>query len=196
MKIGGCFDKKHSKPVKVTGNVKLISDGRWIARARGYNTGITTCMGRTVVLESGQVHILIAERSAMTVDPELFRSHGIDPVYCKIVVVKSPNGFAPPINRSPGQCSSSIPRAISTANLKTLAVQAHSATHLSVGPRYARGPPDSNLPMRYAHCNCQEDCDVTCWLTPNILESRRPCGFRRLCRDAEGRSRPEKRTGM
>jgi len=34
-----------------------------------------------------------AERSSMTVDPALFRSHGIDPEYCKIVVVKSPNGF-------------------------------------------------------------------------------------------------------
>lgn len=93
MKVGGAFDKKHSKPVMVSGVVKLISDGRWVARARGYNTGITTCMGRTVVLEVGPVLILIAERSAMTVDPELFRSHGIDPVYCKIVVVKSPNGF-------------------------------------------------------------------------------------------------------
>jgi len=39
------------------------------------------------------VQILIAERSSMTVDPELFRSHGIDPIYCQIVVVKSPNGF-------------------------------------------------------------------------------------------------------
>jgi MlrC C-terminus len=29
----------------------------------------------------------------MTVDPELFRSHGVEPLYCKIVVVKSPNGF-------------------------------------------------------------------------------------------------------
>jgi microcystin degradation protein MlrC len=120
LKIGGAFDKKHSKPVKVTGNVKLISDGRWTARARGYNTGITTCMGRSVVLEVGRVLILIAERSAMTVDPELFRSHGIDPVYCKIVVVKSPNGFRAayqPIARAlmvvdtPG---------VSTANLKTL----------------------------------------------------------------------------
>lgn len=37
--------------------------------------------------------MLIAERPAMTVDPELFRSHGIEPLYCKIVVVKSPNGF-------------------------------------------------------------------------------------------------------
>jgi microcystin degradation protein MlrC len=91
--IGGKFDRKNSKPVRVTGRVRIISDGRWTARARGYNTGIETCMGTTVVFEAGMVRILIAERSAMTVDPELFRSHGIDPAYCKIVVVKSPNGF-------------------------------------------------------------------------------------------------------
>ncbi|HUQ92505.1 MAG TPA: M81 family metallopeptidase [Bryobacteraceae bacterium] len=93
MTLGAAFDRKNSKPVKVNAHVKIISDGRWIARARGYNTGIVTAMGRSVVLEVGQVLILAAERSAMTVDPELFRSHGIDPIYCKIVVVKSPNGF-------------------------------------------------------------------------------------------------------
>jgi microcystin degradation protein MlrC len=91
--IGGKFDRKNSKPVRVTGRVRMISDGRWTARARGYNTGIETCMGTTVVLEAGMVRILIGSRSSMTVDPELFRSHGIDPAYCKIVVVKSPNGF-------------------------------------------------------------------------------------------------------
>lgn len=91
--IGGKFDRKNSKPVRVTGRVSMISEGRWTARARGYNTGIETCMGTTVVFEVGMVRILIASRSSMTVDPELFRSHGIDPSYCKIVVVKSPNGF-------------------------------------------------------------------------------------------------------
>jgi microcystin degradation protein MlrC len=91
--IGGAFDRKNSKPVRVTGRVRLISDGRWTARARGYNTGIETSMGTSVVFEAGMVRILIAQRSAMTVDPELFRSHGIDPLHCKIVVVKSPNGF-------------------------------------------------------------------------------------------------------
>jgi microcystin degradation protein MlrC len=45
-------------------------------------------MGRAVMLEVGQVQILMAERSTMTVDPALFRSHGIDPLYCRIVVVK------------------------------------------------------------------------------------------------------------
>ena len=92
-KVGGCYDRKNSKPVKISGYVKLLCDGRWIARARGYNTGIVTDMGRSAVVEVGHVKILLAERSSMTVDPELFRSHGIDPVHCKIVVVKSPNGF-------------------------------------------------------------------------------------------------------
>lgn len=93
MSIGGAFDKKNSKPVAVKAYVRLLSDGRWTARARGYNTGITTAMGRAAVLEVGMVQILVAERSSMTVDPALFESHGIDPAYCKIVVVKSPNGF-------------------------------------------------------------------------------------------------------
>jgi MlrC C-terminus len=101
LKVGGSLDRKHSKPVRVTGTVKLISDGRWVGRARGYNTGIATCVGRTVVLEVGRVQILMAERSSMTVDPELFRSHGIEPLYCKIVVVKSPKDSVPLMNPSP-----------------------------------------------------------------------------------------------
>jgi microcystin degradation protein MlrC len=93
LEIGGKFDRVNSKPVRVTGRVRLISDGRWVARARGYNTGIEVQMGRAVVLEVGRVRILMAERSAMTVDPELYRSHGIEPCHMRIVVVKSPNGF-------------------------------------------------------------------------------------------------------
>jgi microcystin degradation protein MlrC len=93
MKIGGRFDRLNSRPVPVKARVRLLADGRWTPMGRGYNTGIETCMGRSAVLEVGQVRILTAERSAMTVDPELFRSHGIEPAHMKIVVVKSPNGF-------------------------------------------------------------------------------------------------------
>ncbi len=120
MKIGGCFDKRNSRPVKVTGHVRLISDGRWTARARGYNTGIETSMGPTAVVEAGQVRILIASRSAMTVDPELFRSHGIDPVYCRIVVVKSPNGFRAAYEPIAKKIFIVDTPGVSTANLKTL----------------------------------------------------------------------------
>lgn len=120
MRIGGKFDRRNSRPVKVTGRVRLISDGRWTPQARGYNTGIEWSMGPSVVLDVGQVRILIAGRPAMTVDPELYRSHGIEPRRMKIVVVKSPNGFRAeyePIAKAifivdtPG---------VSTANLRSL----------------------------------------------------------------------------
>jgi microcystin degradation protein MlrC len=91
--VGGTIDRKHSRPVRIVARVRLISDGRWTGRARGYNTGVETCMGRAVVLDVGKIRLLVAERSAMTVDPELFRSHGIEPEWMRIVVVKSPNGF-------------------------------------------------------------------------------------------------------
>ena len=93
MAIGGRLDPARSRPLKVAGRVRLLSDGRWTPRARGYSTGIETSMGRAAVFEVGTVRILMAERSTMTVDPELFRSHGIEPLDMKIVAVKSPNGF-------------------------------------------------------------------------------------------------------
>jgi microcystin degradation protein MlrC len=92
-KIGGSVDRVHSQPVEIGARVHLISDGRWTPQALGYSTGVETCMGATAVLEVGKLRILVAERSAMTVDPELFRSHGIAPERIQIVVVKSPNGF-------------------------------------------------------------------------------------------------------
>jgi microcystin degradation protein MlrC len=95
-RVGGRLDRKHSKPVTITARVRLISDGRWTAQAAGYNTGVETCMGRSVVLDIGGIRLLAAERAAMTVDPELYRSHGIEPGRMKIVVVKSPNGFREP----------------------------------------------------------------------------------------------------
>ena len=90
---GGCYDRVNSAPVHMRAYVRLLSDGRWTSQAAGYNTGIENRMGRAAVLEAGHVKILVAEKSSMTVDPELFRSHGINPEYCKVVVVKSPNGF-------------------------------------------------------------------------------------------------------
>ncbi len=93
MPLGGKLDPARSRPVRVTGRVRLLSDGRWTPRARGYNTGIETSMGRAAVLDIGSIRMLVAERSTMTVDPELYRSHGIEPLDMKIVAVKSPNGF-------------------------------------------------------------------------------------------------------
>jgi microcystin degradation protein MlrC len=93
MPLGGKLDPARSQPVQVAARVRLLSDGHWTPRARGYNTGIETSMGRAAVLDIGSIRMLVAERSTMTVDPELYRSHGIEPLDMKIVAVKSPNGF-------------------------------------------------------------------------------------------------------
>jgi microcystin degradation protein MlrC len=92
-KLGAKFDRKNSRPVVATVRVRLLSDGRWTPWGRGYNPGIEVSMGRAAVLEIGSLTVLVAERPAMTVDPTLYRSHGIEPSRMKIVVVKSPNGF-------------------------------------------------------------------------------------------------------
>ena len=93
LKLGGKLDPERSQPVTATVRVRMLSDGRWTPQARGYNPGIETSMGRAAVLEVGAVRILTAERAAMTVDPEIYRSHGIEPRRLKIVAVKSPNAF-------------------------------------------------------------------------------------------------------
>ncbi|MBK9169922.1 MAG: M81 family metallopeptidase [Bryobacterales bacterium] len=120
LKLGGGIDRKRNRPVPLAVRVRMLSDGRWTPVARGYNPGIEQSMGRAAVLEAGSLRILAAERPTMTVDPELFRSHGIEPTRLKIVVVKSPNGFRAayePLARAvfvidtPGA---------STANLRTL----------------------------------------------------------------------------
>jgi microcystin degradation protein MlrC len=120
VRVGGKLDRKHSRPVTVRAYVRMLSDGRWTPRAPGYNPGIETCMGRAAVLEVGAIRLLVAERSTMTVDPELYRSHGIEPLDMKIVAVKSPNGFRAaygPIAK--GMILVDTP-GVSTANLRTI----------------------------------------------------------------------------
>ncbi|MEZ5391939.1 MAG: MlrC C-terminal domain-containing protein [Bryobacterales bacterium] len=119
-KIGGAFDRKHSKPVRVKARVRMLSDGRWTPRARGYNPGIEQSMGRAAVLDVGRLSILVAERSTMTVDPELFRSHGLDPSYMKIVAVKSPNGFRAAYGPIAKEMIVVDTPGVSTANLERL----------------------------------------------------------------------------
>jgi len=91
--LGGRFDRRNSTPVRVRARVRLLSDGRWSPTIRGYSAGTEISMGRSAVIEAGSVRILVSERPVMTLDPELYRSHGIDPCRMKIVVVKSPAGF-------------------------------------------------------------------------------------------------------
>lgn len=113
LRVGGKLDPDYATPVRVTGRVKLISDGEFRYKGRVY-TGRLVQMGRAVVLSVGRIRLLISRRPVPTTDPELYRSHGIEPRDMKLVLVKSPLGMRTeyePIARaiiivnSPGCCS-------------------------------------------------------------------------------------------
>lgn len=114
--VGGKLDPTYARSVHVTGRVKLISDGVFHYKGRCYN-GREVNMGMGVVLQVGKMSLLISERPVTTTDPELYRSHGIEPRDMKLVFVKSPLAMRTeyePISKkvlivnSPGCCSPNL----------------------------------------------------------------------------------------
>ena len=92
MRVGGKIDRVHFKPITVTGKVRLISQGKFRFKGPSF-TGVEAEMGRTVVLDINNIHLVLMEKSVSECDPELYRSVGIEPEDMKIIVVKSPNLF-------------------------------------------------------------------------------------------------------
>jgi microcystin degradation protein MlrC len=79
-------------PLKVTGRVRGVGDGRFVLRGP-YQAGQTSSLGPAAVLEVGRVLILLTSLPGFTQDPEAFLSQGIDPAALDLVVVKSGNHF-------------------------------------------------------------------------------------------------------
>ena len=88
LEVGGKTDDKHGKPVLMTGIVHLISDGCFINKG-AMGTGMKTDMGRTVVLKSGGVEVIITEKRVQVLDQELLKSVGITPADRKLIALKS-----------------------------------------------------------------------------------------------------------
>jgi microcystin degradation protein MlrC len=79
---------EQSQPLTVTGEVKLISNGKFqaqVAMARG----LTMNMGKSAVLSVGPVDIAIISRHIEPFDPECFRSLGMEPTAYDYVMLKS-----------------------------------------------------------------------------------------------------------
>ena len=87
--VGHLFSKSDGKPVRITGMVRLISDGRY--RPRHNNISFT--MGQTAVIEIGSIRLLIRTNPAAEWDVAFYGSQGLDPVDAGLVFVKSPGGF-------------------------------------------------------------------------------------------------------
>jgi microcystin degradation protein MlrC len=86
--VGGRYDRNHGDPVRLEGKLRLLSDGVY-CHAGSYMTGLRVEMGRTAVVASGGVDVVIMERKAMPFDAEQLRCVGISPQRQRIIAVKS-----------------------------------------------------------------------------------------------------------
>ena len=92
LEVGGKSDSYHGEPIRLRGLVKLISDGIFVNRGH-MRDGITENMGRTVVLESDGIKIILTEIKMPPFNLEQLRSTGIIPEREKIIVLKSAVAF-------------------------------------------------------------------------------------------------------
>jgi microcystin degradation protein MlrC len=86
--VGGKVDDRHGAPVRVSGIVRTLSDGRFIHRGP-MMTGLPGRLGLTAVLDVDDVKVILISHRWQTLDPEMIRFVGIDPLREKILVVKS-----------------------------------------------------------------------------------------------------------
>lgn len=91
LNVGGKRDGIN-RPVRITGRVKTISDGRYLAYESGRKR-LKMNMKRVAVLEAGDIFIVLSESRGLGHVPELYRDLGLDPAAAKIVVAKSPYLF-------------------------------------------------------------------------------------------------------
>jgi microcystin degradation protein MlrC len=80
--------QRQSRPLRLTGRVKLLSDGRFPATV-AMSRGLTMNMGKTAVLSIGSVDIAIISRHIEPFDPGCFRSLGIEPTARRFLMLKS-----------------------------------------------------------------------------------------------------------
>lgn len=87
-RVGGKSDRQHGEPVPISGKVRLLFDG--VHRYVGpYMTGKLVNMGRTAVVETDHVTLVLTEKRTPPFDIGHIRSVGLDPTQFHIVVVKA-----------------------------------------------------------------------------------------------------------
>jgi microcystin degradation protein MlrC len=86
--VGGKVDPRHGAPLAVTGRVRTLSDGRFVHKGPMFR-GLEGRLGPTAVLDVNDVKVILISHRWQTLDPEMIRFVGIDPLGEKILVVKS-----------------------------------------------------------------------------------------------------------
>ena len=94
--LGGRVDMPQinllGKPLSVTGKVTRITDGQFTVTGP-MATGTRVRMGRTAVLDTGAMQIVVSEGRSEPFDTGVFTHCGIDPRRKKYVLIKSRQHF-------------------------------------------------------------------------------------------------------
>jgi microcystin degradation protein MlrC len=86
--VGGKVDDRHGAPLRVTGVVRTLSDGRFVHKGP-MARGLPGRLGTTAVLDVADVKVILISYRWQTLDPEMIRFVGLDPLEHKMLVVKS-----------------------------------------------------------------------------------------------------------
>jgi len=118
VQFGGRIDfpaiKLKGEPLKLTGTVRRITDGKFVVTGPK-NTGIHEDLGLTAVLDIGNIEIVICSTRHEPYDLGVFTHAGIDPAQKKFILIKSRQhfraGFEPILKdvvmvSGPGICTS------------------------------------------------------------------------------------------
>lgn len=79
---------EQGRPLRLTGRVKTLSDGRWVVRGPMY-TGVAVDMGPSAVFETGGLKIVVVSHHHEPWDVGVFTSLGIQPEHHRYILLKS-----------------------------------------------------------------------------------------------------------
>ena len=92
--LGAKVDSRYSRPVRIRATIERLSDGDFVCKGPAFH-GRTLSMGETAVLAIKGMRIVVGSKPVMMIDPELYRSQGVEPAGQDVVGIKSPLLFRP-----------------------------------------------------------------------------------------------------
>jgi microcystin degradation protein MlrC len=85
--VGGAFDSRRFQPLELEAQVRSLSDGRFRSESFGWHWD----SGKTAVLKSGNVTLVVGTKPVSLFDRSWFYANGQDPRHFDLVLVKSPH---------------------------------------------------------------------------------------------------------
>jgi len=92
VKLGGRIAPDFGAPVPVKAKVLKLTNGKF-QNEGPYEHKLAADVGRTVLLEVGNVRVIVTESCQAPNDPAYFRLHGVDPAKVPLLCVKAKNHF-------------------------------------------------------------------------------------------------------